>query len=265
VTAGEAVATILAVEEGEPISDGPTKTVRTVFEHELIDVTWTRYEPGERGPDPHVHHAHVDAFYVVEGDLVFGVGPEVEPVRAPAGTLVLVPPNVVHTFENAGPATARWLNFHAPSTGFIAHLRGDREGFDSFDPPADGGRPAADATVSTAAEAERLENRHRTLSILGEHELFSTLGFDVAAGFEIDAHTHDDQVDSFFLLDGELELTVASGTVRAGHGTWMSAPPGALHGFRNPGPGRARFLNVHGPDAGFVKWVRSLERPHASR
>ena len=75
--------TLLDVERGSPISDRAERTVRELYRHPLIDVTWSRYEPGERGPDPHVHHRHVDAFYVVEGELAFGLGPAVEPVRAP--------------------------------------------------------------------------------------------------------------------------------------------------------------------------------------
>jgi quercetin dioxygenase-like cupin family protein len=44
--------------------------------------------------------------------------------------------------------------------------------------------------------------------------------------------------------------------VRAGPGTWLSAPPGARHGFRNGGSGWARVLNIHAPDAGFAGSIR---------
>ena len=64
---------------------------------------------------------------------------------------MLVPPGVVHAFDNASDGTTTWLNFHVPSTGFAAYLRGDREGFDSSDPPADGGRPAAEAVIAIDA------------------------------------------------------------------------------------------------------------------
>src|SRR6266516_6660172 len=109
----------LAADDGEAVSDRAERTVRSLCEHPLLDVTWSRYEAGEPGPDPHVHHQHVDAFYVVEGELKFGVGPAVAPVKAPAGTFVAVPPNVVHTFAHASDGPARWINFHAPRTGFI--------------------------------------------------------------------------------------------------------------------------------------------------
>jgi hypothetical protein len=98
-----------------------------------------------------VHHEHVDGFDVLEGELTFAVGPEGEEVHAGPRTTVLVPPGVVHAFDNASDGTTTWLNFHAPSTGFAAFLRGARDSFDSTDPPADGGRPSADAVVVTGA------------------------------------------------------------------------------------------------------------------
>jgi len=76
--------------EGETISDRAERNVRILLDHELADVTWTRYEPGERGPDPHIHEQHADAWYVLEGELVFGVGPGGETLhRAPAGVFLL--------------------------------------------------------------------------------------------------------------------------------------------------------------------------------
>src|ERR671922_14016 len=92
-------------------------------------VTWFRYAPGEKGPDPHVHHRHTDAFYVLEGELELGLGPgAAEVVRATAGAFVAAPPEVVHTFRNASGAEAVFLNFHAPSMGFGDMLRARREG-----------------------------------------------------------------------------------------------------------------------------------------
>ena len=37
--------------EGETISDSAERTIRILLDHELADVTWTRYEPGERMDD----------------------------------------------------------------------------------------------------------------------------------------------------------------------------------------------------------------------
>jgi len=200
--------------------------VRALCEHPLLDVTWSRYEGGQPGPDPHVHHEHVDAFYIVEGELQVQVGPDVEPVRAPAGTFVMVPPNVVHGFDNVSDSTTRWLNFHAPSTGFIPYLRGDRDGFDSFDPPADGGRPAEDATIAHPdARGE-----------LGREPQFAATEVELAPGDEHELGA--DGVQCAFVLTGSVEPGGAPGT-------WLLGPVT----LRNPGPGPARLLHVDAPAA----------------
>ena len=117
---------LLGPGEGETITDRAERTIRILLAHELLDATWTRYEAGERGPDPHVHHRHVDAFYILSGELEFRLGPDgAEKARAPAGTLAAVPPDVVHTFGNESGDTATFLNLHAPDTGFAGRLRGN--------------------------------------------------------------------------------------------------------------------------------------------
>ena len=109
--------------EGETITRLPRREVVVLADHPDITITWTRYASGEPGPDLHVHREHTDAFYVLEGELTFPVGPRAEPVRVPAGGFVAVPPHVVHTFVNDSGAEASWLNLHAPDKGFAAYLR----------------------------------------------------------------------------------------------------------------------------------------------
>ena len=225
--------TLIAADRGELLSDRTGRTVRKLCEQPLLDATWFRYEAGQPGPDPHVHHEHVDAFYVLEGELQFRVGPEIAPVRAPAGTLVLVPPNVIHTFTNTSDASAQWLNLHAPSTGFIAYVRGDRESFDSDEPPADGGLPADLATVSGPdARGESPQ--------LSASELAAEPGWALAVGGE-------EAVDAIYVLEGELEFEHGDQAERGTPGMWLSAPPGVRIVVRNAGPGRARLLHLRAP------------------
>ncbi len=80
--------------------DKPKRTVRLLLLMSCSTSTWTRHEAGERGAEPHVHREHTDSFYVLEGELTFRIGPDLERVSAPAGTFVAVPPNVIHGFDN---------------------------------------------------------------------------------------------------------------------------------------------------------------------
>jgi mannose-6-phosphate isomerase-like protein (cupin superfamily) len=77
--------------------------------------------PHRHGPPSHVHDDEDDAFYVLDGELTFLLAGGAE-VAAPAGTFVLVPPGVEHTFENRTDAPVRILNVHAPA-GFDLRLR----------------------------------------------------------------------------------------------------------------------------------------------
>src|SRR6266568_4455291 len=72
---------LLAPGEGETTTDRPERTLRILCELEQLIVTWFRYEPGEKGPDPHIHRRHADAFYVLEGEVDFGLGPDVKRIR----------------------------------------------------------------------------------------------------------------------------------------------------------------------------------------
>jgi quercetin dioxygenase-like cupin family protein len=153
---------IVRVADGETITQKERREVVLVVDRPELSMTWSRYAPGERGTDLHVHREHTDAFYVLEGELTFELGPDAERLALPAGGFVAIPPSVPHGFLNDGSEEAKWLNFHTPDTGFADYMRGLRDGtkvpFDSLDWPVDGARPAADALVNGSGEGERLEH-----------------------------------------------------------------------------------------------------------
>jgi len=138
---------LLVPGEGEVVGDSSERRVEILCDRDELCVTWTRFGPYRDGASPHIHRSHCDLFFVLRGELTFLVGPDHEERVLPTGTLALAPPFVVHGFRNGSDAELRYLNFHAPSGGFADYLRGVSAGFDSEDPPADGGRPAAEAIV----------------------------------------------------------------------------------------------------------------------
>ena len=252
--------------EGETISDRAERNVRILLDHELADVTWTRYQPGERGPDPHIHEQHADAWYVLEGELVFGVGPGGETLhRAPAGTHVLVPAGVIHTFRNDGDATARFLNVHAPSMGFAESLRASRDGrefhWDSFDPPDDGARSVGDVVVRGPGEGE---------SILGGAAVFKAQVSDGDGTFSLTEialppgfpgpvlHRHEQTLDSFYVLEGTLTIRLGEHEeIEAEAGTYGAMPSGTVHSFANRTDGLVRALNLMAP-GGFEQYLKEF-------
>jgi quercetin dioxygenase-like cupin family protein len=247
--------------DGETITARERRDVVLLTHRDEISMTRSRYAPGERGPDPHVHREHTDSFYVLEGELTFALGPEGERVGVPAGGFVAVPPNLVHSFANEGSADAHFLNLHCPDGRFAAYMRAARDGveasFDSFEPPADGGRAAAEAIVSGPGDGERLERANRVFllkCVLPDLCVAEFLFHGPFDGPEL--HHHDDQVDSFYVLEGEIEMTVEESVHPAGVGTLASVPRRVRHTFRHPGAGRSRVLNIHAPDGGFGDFLR---------
>ena len=103
-------------DEGEPLGKG-----RLILGmDELTMLEYTLDATSEAG-EPHIHKRHVDAFLVLDGELEFPTGPG-RSLRAPAGSLVVAPPGVVHAFPRAVTQRARFLNVHAPG-GFHNTLR----------------------------------------------------------------------------------------------------------------------------------------------
>src|SRR6266540_232784 len=250
---------------GEIMADEPAKTLRLLADYDELALTWFRYAAGERGPDLHIHKRHTDAFFVLTGELSVALGPDgAHEVRGRAGAFVAAPAGVAHTFANESAEEVTFLNIHAPNMGFTDMLRARRDGrdedaerFDQFPPPPDGGRPVSDATVSLPGEEESIGGSDRHLRVKTSRAELDALEIDCEPAFGPDPHVHAREVDSFYILAGELELTLGDEVVRAGPGTFVSAPPGVRHGFKNPGPGRARFLNTHTPADGFIDSLRN--------
>jgi quercetin dioxygenase-like cupin family protein len=131
--------------DGDTITDRPGRRATVLVESRNITISEFDYGPGERGAKPHVHREHTDGFFVVEGEFTFHFRDGSRGL--PAGTLLVIPPGVVHGFDNDGDARARCFNFHFPSFGFADYMRGKNPDFDQFEPPEDGGLSPDDVFI----------------------------------------------------------------------------------------------------------------------
>jgi quercetin dioxygenase-like cupin family protein len=102
---------------GEAISGG-TSVRHVKIDMEALHLTEYSVESAPMG-DLHTHKRHMDAFYVLEGELEVAVS-ETETVLVGPGGLAVAPPGAVHAF--AVPERARFLNIHAPGMNFAAYL-----------------------------------------------------------------------------------------------------------------------------------------------
>jgi quercetin dioxygenase-like cupin family protein len=249
--------------EADPITAREDRSVAITVDLEQLCATTSWYANAQPGASPHVHRGHADAFFIVEGELEFTVG--AEQVRAPAGTTVCAPPGLVHGFDST--KAARFLNFHTPNSGFAESLRARRdrrtlpaEVGDSYDPPADGGLSRSTAVILGSCEGERLAGDDRQALVKVGRDELALVEFTLEPGFEgPKAHVHKRHVDSFFVLEGEVEFRVGDERLRLGPGSCVAAPPGTVHSFGHPGPQGARLINVHAPSCDFHEYLREMD------
>jgi mannose-6-phosphate isomerase-like protein (cupin superfamily) len=85
----------------------------------FVIAEWT--DPGSPAGEPvvpiaplHVHREDDEAWYVLEGALAFRIGDE--EIRAPAGSAVIGPRGVPHSYWNPDPTPARYLLIMTPRT-----------------------------------------------------------------------------------------------------------------------------------------------------
>jgi mannose-6-phosphate isomerase-like protein (cupin superfamily) len=242
---------------GEIVRDVPESRLEILSGSDELHATWTRFGPHRDGASPHVHHQHSDLFYVLEGEFTVLVGPDRTETAIGPGTLALAPPLVVHGFRNASDSEMQYLNFHAPGGGFAPYLRGEQPGFDSEDPPADGGRPVTDAYIGTGEVLADRPGLRVSLLVdvdeIGIAEVASKPG-----GASPPLHVHRRHSESFYVLAGELTFAVNGSELHAGAGSWVQVPPGAPHTFAATGSEDVRYLNIHTPGCGFGDFVRAL-------
>ncbi len=109
--------TILAPGEGRMFSIGGDRvTVKGVADVHGVGFALIDYRaaPGIPGPPLHVHDAIDEGWYLLEGQLDVQVGDERR--RVSAGSFLLVPHGVPHTFANGGDGWARWIGVLSPGS-----------------------------------------------------------------------------------------------------------------------------------------------------
>lgn len=116
-----------------------------------------------------------------------------------------------------------------------------------------------DVLVCPAGGGERFVRENRVVTIRVELPQLSIHEIEFDSTFSVSPHSHD-HVDAMLVLEGSVEVLGDAAPLRVEPGTIVAAPAGVRHGFRNPGPGRARILVFHAPDGGFAELVRSTRR-----
>jgi quercetin dioxygenase-like cupin family protein len=99
----------------------------------------------------------------------------------------------------------------------------------------------------------RTPGRGRTVAVVGDVYRFLATGAEtggkyatweavVPPGGGPPPHAHSREEESFFVLEGEITITVNGELVIAGPGTFANMPVGSLHSFKNESSRTARML-----------------------
>jgi quercetin dioxygenase-like cupin family protein len=137
---------------GEQLVSSLVREASILVARQDLTIIQARYAAGEPVAGPHIHHRHTDAFYVLEGELIFEIGREAQTITVSPGRLLAAPPGLAHSFRVGDDRPAGWLTIHGPDGGFAAFMRGLRDGieveWDIAPVPTDGGLPASRAVIS---------------------------------------------------------------------------------------------------------------------
>ncbi len=108
-------AVVLKMGEGQLLPLGPIHMVVQedgTHTRGTLGVAEFEVAPHALTPPPHIHHAHEEGFYILEGELEFLAGTET--MRVSQGAFVMVPIGTIHTFSNPTDKPARFLNTFTP-------------------------------------------------------------------------------------------------------------------------------------------------------
>jgi mannose-6-phosphate isomerase-like protein (cupin superfamily) len=142
---------IVGQDGGEVIELGPAR-VRILEDGSAtahrLGIAEVTLAPHSDGPPQHRHAQHDEGFYVVSGTARFTVGVTVH--DAPAGTLVMVPPGVPHTFANPGGEPVVMINTFSPDL-YVQYFRDLRDAMAGGTPPATAAASVMSRYATTAA------------------------------------------------------------------------------------------------------------------
>ena len=82
----------------------------------------------------------------------------------------------------------------------------------------------------------------------------------IPPGFASPYHTHHDEDEAFYVLEGQMRFVCGGKWMSAGAGTWVYGPREIPHGFKVVGSRPARMLLMCAP-AGFEKFALQLSAP----
>jgi mannose-6-phosphate isomerase-like protein (cupin superfamily) len=243
----------------------------------LLETIWA---PGFLAP-LHVHRDTDELYYVLEGELTVHLPGRTVPRRA--GGWVYCPREVPHTYEVTSPSPARLLYVGSP-TGFEAFVvaAGEPAGALTL-PPGDpdiaravalapsygidilaapGELPEGLPPEAPASAAYWSLGHLAIVHVPGEatERRYSLVEHLSPPGERPPMHVHRREGQLWYVLEGELTVTLAGEARRCGPGEWAYGAPDVPHTHEVTSKTPARILEINAP-AGFEDFVAAAGEP----
>jgi quercetin dioxygenase-like cupin family protein len=107
---------------------------------------------------------------------------------------------------------------------------------------------------------EVLTRKGRRAEVLLARDELVLLAFDMEPRTDgAGPHFHREHIDSFYVLEGELQVMSGKDWKTLRPGQLVAATPGTVHAFRNASDVGVRFLNLHTPGKRFDEYIRRMD------
>jgi quercetin dioxygenase-like cupin family protein len=108
----------------------------------------------------------------------------------------------------------------------------------------------------------------KIVSVLGDPYTYKVVGGDTGGNYSLIEHTtagdgppphiHQSEEEAFYVLAGEVNVTIGDQTIRGTAGSFVLIPRGTVHTFSTVGPAPAKVLVIISP-AGFEQFFTEID------
>ncbi|NKB71702.1 MAG: cupin domain-containing protein [Candidatus Latescibacteria bacterium] len=181
-------------------------------------------------------------FYILAGHYEFSIDDRI--ISASTGAFLFVPGGVLHSYKNAGTTVSRHLQYGVR----VQQDKQDRvaTSVPVFIPPTSQDGPLTEVGKNRKGGWKLTAGDTR-----GAFSIVETL---VQPGMGPGPHRHSMEDEGFYVLEGQEEYRVGDRVISASAGSFIFAPRGIPHAYKNAGTTPSRHITIIAP-AGFKRFL----------
>jgi mannose-6-phosphate isomerase-like protein (cupin superfamily) len=200
---------------------------------------------------PHLH-SFEESFYILEGAVSVQMGDKTH-LLGP-GNFGLIPTGAPHSWKNAGPGVAKWLEMQAPQPRPSEY---GRDTFFTSDGATDAILPIGhfdETQLPRPGGASQMEGFNPTTGVAIKMFVDRSFGathqslflIQYSPGAKIDPHDHTFE-ESYFIVGGRVHAVADGKSYELGPGDVIWTGVGCVHSFANNGAEPVRWIETQAP------------------